>query len=174
MVTQDILSTTPAFFKTSLSHGDRSLTTKLRRTLNRPLVTKMSQQYPGQHPNSSRASMLPTGYAPTYIHGSIPQVGPHGHNPITGHHMHPDPSQLPPMALQRSMSTPDTRRLFQAGHDAFQTISGGERRRNKLGYHRTSVACGKSVRIRRSVKSGNLLIRPLPAKENSMHSLSKR
>jgi hypothetical protein len=44
--------------------------------------------------------------------------------------------------IKRSMSTPNVR--GQASADAAALALSAEKRRNKLGYHRTSVACGKN------------------------------
>jgi hypothetical protein len=44
--------------------------------------------------------------------------------------------------IKRSMSTPNVR--GQASADAAALALSAEKRRNKLGYHRTSVACGKT------------------------------
>jgi hypothetical protein len=52
--------------------------------------------------------------------------------------------------IKRSMSTPNVR--GQSSADAAALALSAEKRRNKLGYHRTSVACG----------------------ENKFHSMSKR
>lgn len=41
--------------------------------------------------------------------------------------------------MRRSLSTPNVRKQAQA-----ESLLSAEKRRNKLGYHRTSVACGKS------------------------------
>jgi hypothetical protein len=49
--------------------------------------------------------------------------------------------------LKRSFSTPDTAQLQkQAAEDSQgQNMSAGEKKRNKLGYHRTSIACSTLV-----------------------------
>jgi len=47
-----------------------------------------------------------------------------------------------PTKIKRSSSTPNVR--GQASADAAALALSAEKRRNKLGYHRTSVACGKS------------------------------
>ena len=44
--------------------------------------------------------------------------------------------------IKRSMSTPNVR--GQASADAAALALSAEKRRNKLGYHRTSVACGEN------------------------------
>ncbi|POR36578.1 Uncharacterized protein TPAR_03250 [Tolypocladium paradoxum] len=47
------------------------------------------------------------------------------------------------MVLRRSFSTPNTAQIQQQGAQETQSQSGatGEKKRNKLGYHRTSIAC---------------------------------
>lgn len=45
----------------------------------------------------------------------------------------------PPFTMKRAASTPNVRSM--AGAEAL-AVSVAEKRRNKLGYHRTSVACG--------------------------------
>lgn len=47
--------------------------------------------------------------------------------------------------IRKSMSTPNVR--GQASADAAALALSAEKRRNKLGYHRTSVACGKKVTL---------------------------
>ena len=47
-------------------------------------------------------------------------------------------------SLKRSASTPNVRGLSHG--DSGMTLA--EKRRNKLGYHRTSVACGKYIRCK--------------------------
>jgi len=103
----------------------------------------MSYQYPPPPPNGADMDMPPSGYLPSY---AVPQHAQSG--------MDPD-SSIPSRErseLKRSMSTPSvgpsqsqgqppqppTPQQLAAGQDP-----AGERRRNKLGYHRTSVACGK-------------------------------
>jgi hypothetical protein len=46
--------------------------------------------------------------------------------------------------VKRSMSTPNVR--GQASAEAAALALSADKRRNKLGYHRTSVACGKIIR----------------------------
>ncbi|PHH70246.1 hypothetical protein CDD82_7246 [Ophiocordyceps australis] len=43
--------------------------------------------------------------------------------------------------MRRSFSTPNTARAAQESHPQPQTSTTGEKKRNKLGYHRTSIAC---------------------------------
>jgi hypothetical protein len=82
------------------------------------------QPYPP--PSTSSEMNIPhPGYAPTY---DVPPPGG------------PVPVGDPNWPFQRSFSTPDARPM-QHGTDHLQLGLGAERRRNKLGYHRTSVAC---------------------------------
>lgn len=71
----------------------------------------------------------------TFDHGNPSSIPPSNMMPLTSAAI---PSQRPrrkhSASLKRSASTPDVR------GDAGMTLA--EKRRNKLGYHRTSVACG--------------------------------
>jgi hypothetical protein len=62
--------------------------------------------------------------------------------------------------IKRSMSTPNVR--GQASADAAALALSAEKRRNKLGYHRTSVACGKNefhfMSSKRSLFRGRLTL----------------
>ncbi|KJZ78363.1 hypothetical protein HIM_02401 [Hirsutella minnesotensis 3608] len=50
--------------------------------------------------------------------------------------------QKPTAALRRSFSTPNTAQIQQSAQEMqAQNASAGEKKRNKLGYHRTSIAC---------------------------------
>ncbi|UNI21140.1 hypothetical protein JDV02_007156 [Purpureocillium takamizusanense] len=51
--------------------------------------------------------------------------------------------ETPGSALRRSFSTPNTTQMQQQGASGAQMSAGGtgEKKRNKLGYHRTSIAC---------------------------------
>lgn len=49
----------------------------------------------------------------------------------------------PSLGLRRSFSTPNAVPYPDAGMDQAQGGMPGEKKRNKLGYHRSSVACGK-------------------------------
>jgi hypothetical protein len=93
----------------------------------------MSYQYPPPPQNGADMDMPPSGYMPNYsvqAHGdpdsSLPSrerrsISTPGGGP-------PQSQAQPPTPQQSSMSSQD---------------AAAERRRNKLGYHRTSVACGK-------------------------------
>ncbi|EAQ92705.1 hypothetical protein CHGG_00940 [Chaetomium globosum CBS 148.51] len=97
----------------------------------------MAYQYPPPPPNGADMDMAPSGYLPSY------SVAPHASSG-----MDPD-SSIPRerSELRRSISTPvvgppqghpqqSPQQAGASGQDA-----AAERRRNKLGYHRTSVAC---------------------------------
>jgi hypothetical protein len=80
--------------------------------------------------------------------------------------------------IRKSMSTPNVR--GQATADAAALALSAEKRRNKLGYHRTSVACGKNLLDRKWQICWLLALlsvlmrknRTLPSKEDSVHSCS--
>ena len=92
--------------------------------------------------------MMTPPLEPTHMSSSI-EHGPYGHSlPIPPPHMVPlTTSQIlsqrkrrkSTSALKRSSSTPNVR-AQQHGDSA----SLAEKRRNKLGYHRTSIACSES------------------------------
>ncbi|KAK0618325.1 hypothetical protein B0T17DRAFT_496385 [Bombardia bombarda] len=116
----------------------------------------MSYQYPPPPPpNGAEMDMPPSGYLPNY---SVPSQASSGMN------MRPSPDSGIPsrersdsfsksMKLKRSLSTPTVGppQSHPPAHQAptpqqiataEQNALAAEKRRNKLGYHRTSVACG--------------------------------
>jgi hypothetical protein len=100
----------------------------------------MSYQYPlPSHGLESSSSMIPGFHHPTLDHSSTPP-------PISTKAISPtlknrgNSASLKSAKIKRSMSTPNVR--GQATADAALALS-AEKRRNKLGYHRTSVACGE-------------------------------
>ncbi|KAK4153426.1 Halotolerance protein 9 [Chaetomidium leptoderma] len=115
-----------------------------------PMTDIMSYQYPPPPPNGGDMDMPPSGYAPNYSVASHASSG-----------MDPD-SSLPSRErseLRRSISTPGVGPQ-QPSTPQQSTAPGndpaGDRRRNKLGYHRTSVACGHCRRRKiRCVPSQN-------------------
>ena len=62
--------------------------------------------------------------------------------PSPGHHNRAAAGTARPGKIKRATSTPNVR--GQASADAAALALSAEKRRNKLGYHRTSVACGKT------------------------------
>ena len=73
-------------------------------------------------------------------------------------------------SLKRSASTPNVRG-FPNG-DAGLTLA--EKRRNKLGYHRTSVACGTFSSIGMYEQSLNCVSRTLQTSQDTMLACSRR
>lgn len=135
----------------------------------------MSYQYPPPPPNGADMDLPPSGYLPSY---AVPPHAPSG--------MDPD-SSIPSRErseLKRSMSTPGVGPSQSQGqpaqpptpqHSAAGQDPAGERRRNKLGYHRTSVACGKYPPGCRSfaVFGAKTRRRPLSSPKDSMRSIAK-
>jgi hypothetical protein len=76
-----------------------------------------------------------------------------------------------PSTVKRSVSTPNVR--GQAAADA-AGLSFADKRRNKLGYHRTSVACGKSKLDHRFPFQSDIAYRSLPKEENKMFTRGRR
>ena len=104
-----------------------------------PEAASMTYQYPLVSPGmDSSSNMIPSLHhlardrtqasSPTIKKGSSPK-----NRPISV------PSKS--AKIKRSMSTPNVR--GQATADAAALALSAEKRRNKLGYHRTSVACGE-------------------------------
>ena len=119
----------------------------------------MSYQYPPPPPQNGAEMELPSsGYMPSY---SVPPQTSSGMDirpsPDSGvHHRERSDSFSKSMKLKRSISTPivgpplpqaptqqpPTPQQSTTPDNSVLGLS-GEKRRNKLGYHRTSVACGK-------------------------------
>ena len=105
---------------------------------------------------------------------------------------HGDPTSIPPLptmlpltnaavlsqrrrrkhsaSLKRSASTPNVRGYPNG--DAGMTLA--EKRRNKLGYHRTSVACGMIPFMHRKQLSLNFILRTLQTAQDKMFAGSRR
>lgn len=104
----------------------------------------MSYQYPPPlPPNGPEVDISHPGYAPGYG-ASAPgpsQMVPRSHEQSLKERK--ESFAQASLTLKRSMSKPNAR-LRQANlSDPNQAALAGEKKRNKLGYHRTSVACGK-------------------------------
>ncbi|KAF6818605.1 fungal zn binuclear cluster domain containing protein [Colletotrichum sojae] len=103
----------------------------------------MSYQYPPPlPPNGPEVDVSHPGYAPGY---SAPAPGPSQMVPRSHEQSLKERKESYAQAsltLKRSLSKPNAR-LRQANlSDPNQAALAGEKKRNKLGYHRTSVACG--------------------------------
>lgn len=135
----------------------------------------MSYQYPPPPPSGGSAAHMalsPAGYhlpmaAADYASGlsqtsSSSGLGQDPHSSPRERHDSLSKSSSVNMKLKRSLSTPvvapqqtpnanmsmsQQQGLSQSDHAALSLAA--EKRRNKLGYHRTSVACGKSLRGKR-------------------------
>lgn len=117
----------------------------------------MSYQYPPPPQNGADMDMAPSGYMSNY---SVPP-------PSSSMEVRPQEPSMSlkdrresiskMMRLKRSLSTPNVRPA-QTPPDHAAALA-ADKRRNKLGYHRTSVACGKhrttleKMRARRVVAS---------------------
>jgi len=119
-----------------------------------PMTDVMSYQYPPPpSQNGAEMEIPPSGYMPNYSGHHQPQSGMDMRpSPDAGHSMtERRGSYSDSMKLKRSVSTPTVRppqtHQQQAQSSAAEqnalSLAAAEKRRNKLGYHRTSVACGK-------------------------------
>ena len=116
-----------------------------------PMTDIMSYQYPPPPPpNGADMEMPPSGYMSNY--SMHPQSSPMDmrQGPDSSMKLERRDSLSKSLKLKRSISTPDVRPQ-QPGLPPPQTpipeqsalALSAEKRRNKLGYHRTSVACGE-------------------------------
>ncbi|KAK1726737.1 uncharacterized protein BDZ83DRAFT_718309 [Colletotrichum acutatum] len=104
----------------------------------------MSYQYPAHFlPLSSDMEVPNSGFAPNYGASSSGQASMHqeNHDP-TDQERRDSILQASRRKAKRSLNKPNVR-LRQANiSDSSQSGQAGDKKRNKLGYHRTSVACG--------------------------------
>lgn len=112
------------------------------------MTSAMSYQYPipssgpgpGPHIDNHSSNLVNNFHLPSVI---PPQSDHRSHNLPKA----PSPIRRGASAgqkqekMKRSMSTPNVR--GQARQDQAESALSAEKRRNKLGYHRTSVACGR-------------------------------
>lgn len=112
----------------------------------------MSYQYPPPPPNGAEMGLAPTGYMPAY--DGLSHSGEMGMKPEYDHGYAPRDrrdSMIKAMKLKRVMSTPNVRQEMpqsmqvqppygQRQDDHSSMLQDGKKR-NKLGYHRISVAC---------------------------------
>ncbi|KAF4337074.1 hypothetical protein FBEOM_9063 [Fusarium beomiforme] len=103
-----------------------------------PMVGVMAYHYPPLSPTDNEMGMPPQGFMPSYTLpsqqlSSMSMVDPHA--PLLGQEHGLDPKV--------SYSAPNSASLHPSDvEEQQQNGSSGEKKRNKLGYHRTSVACG--------------------------------
>ncbi|GAB1310955.1 Halotolerance protein 9 [Madurella fahalii] len=127
-----------------------------------PMTDVMSYQYPPPPHNGADMDLPPSGYLPSY---SVPSHASSGMDPsipsrersdsfsksIKLKRSMPTPVVGPPQPQAQAPQPPPPQQSAAPGQDP-----AGERRRNKLGYHRTSVACGHCRRRKiRCVPSQN-------------------
>lgn len=101
----------------------------------------MAYQYPQPPPNGQNVEMPQAEYHQAY--GVPPPLAGTGHHqapmmPVRGHD---DPGQT----LRRSFSMPNTGPLQNPESEQAQLAAQVDKKRNKLGYHRTSIACSKLI-----------------------------
>ncbi|KAK1851873.1 fungal zn binuclear cluster domain containing protein [Colletotrichum chrysophilum] len=105
------------------------------------MVSIMSYQYPPL-PNTPEVDMSHPGYAPGY---SAPAPGPPMMVPRSHDQSIKEREESFPQAslkLKRSRTKPNVRPRQANIPDPSQAALANDKKRNKLGYHRTSVACG--------------------------------
>lgn len=111
------------------------------------MTSIMSYQYPPPPPpNGAEMDLPPPGYMSGY---GVPQPTASGmdirsgqESPMSLKDRKDSLSQASLKKIKRSLSTPNVRSLQNSSEHVSMGMA-GEKRRNKLGYHRTSVACGK-------------------------------
>lgn len=108
------------------------------------LPASMSYQYPLPTPGlDSSSNMISSFHHPSSLdhHAQTPPPPQTKlESPSLKNRVNPGPGSKA-AKVKRSMSTPNVR--GQATAEAAALALSAEKRRNKLGYHRTSVACGK-------------------------------
>jgi hypothetical protein len=103
----------------------------------------MAYQYPPSAVSGSEMDVSQASYHPGYtLPSQQQQTSGNTADPRTSH-MSLNDSRAPDLALRRSFSTPNAMPFPSATTDDAHAGASGEKKRNKLGYHRTSVACGK-------------------------------
>jgi len=106
------------------------------------MTSIMSYQYPPPPPpTGAEMEMQHQGYMPSY---SVPTDVRQPHETSMSLKDRKDSFNQASMKLKRSLSTPNVRPQQPAGPEPPLGLTAAEKRRNKLGYHRTSVACGES------------------------------
>jgi hypothetical protein len=149
--------------------------------LDQPLLLRPAQSNAMSYnpsPHIAGAGLPPTDTANNHssedhldLHSTVP-----GQAPLPSPHQQakqkrrPSKGKIPP-EIRRSSSTPHMHNL---GLTTSGELSPTDKRRNKLGYHRTSVACGKYQALtflsRPSQVTNQKLYRTLSTEENQMSS----
>ena len=119
-------------------YSDPRLFDREHRENQRHRTVTMSHQYPPP-PGGANMSMATPRY--NEIEGEVPEQLPHTSFHGIPHHAINDASNHP-LALKRSFSMPDTGPIPQDVLDQQANANAqAEKKRNKLGYHRSSMAC---------------------------------
>lgn len=90
----------------------------------------------------------------------------------------PKHPRSPDAVLKRSFSTPDTAELERDSTEEAQsqhTAAAAEKKRNKLGYHRTSIACStleQHDKMNVVVGTDKEKCRSLSTQENTVHCIA--
>lgn len=137
------------------------------------MVGAMSYHYPPLPSDDSEMGMPPPpGFMPSY---TIPSQQLSS-LPAVDQQAPPLLSQQHGMGIKGTYSAPNNVSLHtsEADEQQHQIGSVGEKKRNKLGYHRTSVACGKLRAPSPGVCTLTHVPRPLQASEDQMHSFAQR
>jgi hypothetical protein len=107
------------------------------------IPNSMSYQYPLPSSGLDAPSMIPSYHHPPLDHAQ-PASPAHVKPTSPGLKKEPSSASSKSAKIKRSMSTPNVRGQVTA--EAAALALSADKRRNKLGYHRTSVACGKHFR----------------------------
>lgn len=146
------------------AHGEQSQLMAV--SVQAPFYSKPGMWNLGDPPtafSSTGSEGIPVSMSYQYPLESSSNIHPGFHHPPLEHTQSPSPSLIKATSpnlksktasganksakIRKSMSTPNVR--GQASADAAALALSAEKRRNKLGYHRTSVACGKISLIER-------------------------
>lgn len=113
------------------------------------MTSIMSYQYPPPPPpNGTEMDIPPPGYMSNY---GVPQPAASpmdmrsGQEPPISLKDRKDSLSQASRKIKLSLSTPNIRAQQHSPDHGSMGMSSSDKRRNKLGYHRTSVACGKSA-----------------------------
>ena len=106
-------------------------------------VPNMAYQYPMAASGLESSSNMIPSYHHLPVEHTQPNASIDGTPSSPGLKNRAAPTVSKAAKIKRSMSTPNVR--GQSSADAAALALSAEKRRNKLGYHRTSVACGKAL-----------------------------
>lgn len=145
-------------------------------SLSWPMIASMSYQYPPPPQDGAEMDLPHAGYLSSYATPSASSMEvrnrtahpPQPPSPAQDILMPLAPRRHPvqkPFKLRRAFSNPNVRKQGANDPDnGHLALSSSEKRRNKLGYHRTSVACGMFYAPAPALLafSSSALLTPLP------------